>query len=188
MVHKGTVTLETERLILRRFVIDDLIPMYFNCLNDKEVWKWTGYHVMNCIEDVVNNEKLFTEKWLGAYQNPDHYNWSIVLKSSGEPVGRLRGMHPDDRVSQVELTYEIGRRWWNQGYTTEAVKKVIDFFFREVGFNRIYAVHASGNPASGRVMQKCGMVYEGTLRQAHKCNNGLFDDVRYSILAEEYFR
>ncbi|HIS69297.1 MAG TPA: GNAT family N-acetyltransferase [Candidatus Gallacutalibacter stercoravium] len=71
---------------------------------------------------------------------------------------------------------------------TEATKKVIAFFFGAVGFNRVYARHASGNPASGRVMQKCSMVYEGTLRQALWCNNGIFDEIRYSILKEEYRR
>ena len=55
-----------------------------------------------------------------------------------------------------------------------------------IGLNRIYANHASDNPASGKVMQKCGMTYEGTMRQALKCNNGLFDKVNYAILADEY--
>lgn len=69
---------------------------------------------------------------------------------------------------------------------TEAVKVVIDYFFNQVGFNRIYAYHANENPASGKVMKKCGMTYEGTLRQAGKCNYGLIDMVCYSILSNEY--
>ena len=186
MTHMGTVTLETERLILRRFIIDDMEPAFLNFWSDHEVWKWTRYAPMKCVEDVKNNANMFTENWLGAYERPDRYSWAITLKSTGEVIGRYFGMHPDDELSQVELAYELGRRWWNNGYMTEATKKVIDFFLRDVGLNRVYAVHASGNPASGRVMQKCGMVYEGTLRQAHKCNDGIFDEVRYSILAEEY--
>lgn len=96
-------------------------------------------------------------------------------------------MNPDEDISQIELAYELGRHWWGQGLMTEAVKAVIDFFFNEVGFNRIYADFASENLASGKVMQKCGMTYEGTMRQALKCNNGLFDKVNYAILAKEYF-
>jgi len=98
------------------------------------------------------------------------------------------GMYPDDRVCQVELAYELGRNWWNQGLTTEAVKKVIDFFFCSVGFRRVHAAHAHENPASGKIMQKCGMTYEGTMRQAIKCNNGFFDKVNYAILADDYFK
>lgn len=71
---------------------------------------------------------------------------------------------------------------------TEAVKKLIDFFFNSVGFNRVSASHAHENPASGKVMQKSGMIYEGTMRQATKCNNGMFDKVNYAILSEDYFK
>ena len=185
--HKGTVALETERLILRRFVMDDLEPYYKNCLSDHEVWKWSTYCPMNCIEDAVNVEKQFTEKWFAQYDNPNFYNWAIELKESGEVIGRIRGMNPDDKVSQVEFAYEIGRKWWNKGLMTEAVKKAIDFFFNSVGFNRVYSSHAHENPASGRVMQKCGMIYEGIMRQAVNCNNGMFDKVNYAILADDYF-
>lgn len=65
---------------------------------------------------------------------------------------------------------------------------VIGFFLCEVGFNRIYADHAYENPASGKVMQKCGMVYEGTAHQVCKCNNGMFDAVKYAILAKDFDR
>lgn len=188
MTHKGTIMLETERLILRRFTIEDLEQIYYNCWRDFEVWKWTSYKPMNCIEDVINVAEMFTDKWLGAYERLNRYSWAIQLKGSGEVIARIFGMHPDDYVSQIELAYELGRKWWNQGLMTEAVKAVIEFLFNEVGFDRIHANHASENPASGKVMQKCGMTYEGTMKQACKCNNGLFDKVNYAILADEYFK
>jgi ribosomal-protein-alanine N-acetyltransferase len=188
MTHKGTIILETERLILRRFTLEDLEQIYYNCWSDEEVWKWTNYKPMNSTQDVKNNARMFTEEWLGAYDNPNRYSWAIQLKNSGEVIGRFFGMHPDDQISQIELAYELGRNWWNQGFMTEAVKVVIDFFFNDIGFNRIYANHAIDNPASGKVMRKCGMTYEGTMRQACKCNYGLFDKVNYAILAEEYIK
>lgn len=187
MIHKGTVRLETERLILRRFTMVDLEQIYYNCWSDPEIWKWTSYKPMNCLEDVINIAEMFTDKWLGAYDRPNRYSWAIQFKATGEVIGRLFGMHPDDSVSQIELAYELGQKWWNQGLMTEAVKAAIDFFFNEVGFNRIHANHASANPASGRVMQKCNMIYEGTRRQALKCNNGIFDEVWYAILAEDFY-
>ena len=187
MTHKGTVTLETERLVLRRFTINDLEQIFYNCWSDPEVWKWTNYKPMRCVEDVIHVAEMFTDGWLGAYDKPNRYSWAIQLKSSGEVIGRFSGF-PDDQIKQVWLAYELGRNWWNQGLMTEAAKRVIDFFFTEVGFNRIYADHAHENPASGKVMQKCGMVYEGTMRQALKCNDGLFDKINYAILAEEYFK
>lgn len=188
MTHKGTVMIETERLSLRRFTMEDLEQIFINCWSDLEVTKWLRYKPMQCVEDVINNAEMFTDKWLGAYDRPNRYSWAIQLKASGEVIGRFFGMHPDDDISQIELAYELGRDWWNQGLMTEAVKAIIDFFFNEVGLNRIYANHASENPASGKVMQKCGMTYEGTMRQALKCNNGLFDKVNYAILADDYFK
>lgn len=186
MDHKGTVMLETNRLILRRFAPDDIDQIYNNCWSDYEVWKWTNYAPMKSIDDVKNAAQMFTEEWLNAYERPNRYSWAIQLKSTNEVVGRFFGMHPDDRIEQIELAYEIGRSWWNQGLMTEAVRAVIDFFFHEVGFNRIYAYHASENPASGKVMKKCGMTCEGILRQAGRCNYGMIDMVYYSILADEY--
>jgi len=70
MTHKGTVTLETERLILRRYVRTDLEPMFRNCWSDPEVWRWTSYDPMDSIEDVLTLNNIFTEFWFGKYRNP----------------------------------------------------------------------------------------------------------------------
>ena len=187
MTHKGTVYLETSRLILRRFRKEDLEQIYYNCWSDMEVWKWTNYAPMSCIADVITNANMFTNNWLDAYEKSNRYSWAIQLKETGEVIGRYFGMHPDDELRQVELACEIGRSWWNQGLMTEATKRVIEFFFREVGMNRIYAWHANENPASGKMQEKAGMKWEGILRQGCKCNNGIFDKVMYAILAEDYF-
>ena len=189
MTHKGTVTLETERLILRRFIISDLEPMFHNVWSNYDVWKWSNYEPMNSIEDVLHLNNIFTDYWFAKYDNLDYYNWAIQLKSTDEVIGRVRGSwlnKMDERIKQIELAYELGENWWKQGLMTEAVKRVIGFFFNEIGYNRIYAGHASENPASGKVMQKCGMAYEGTLRQGCIQHNSLFDEVRYAILAEDY--
>ena len=63
---------------------------------------------------------------------------------------------------------------------------MLRFFFEDVGFFRVHAYHADQNPASGRVMQKCGMRYEGIMRKACVCNGGRFDQVNYALLREEY--
>lgn len=186
MTHKGTVTLETERLILRRFVPEDLEQIFYNCWSDYDVWKWTNYAPLNSIEDVIRAD-MFTEGWLGAYRHSKRYSWAIQLKETGEVIGRYSGMHPDDALKEIELACEIGRAWWNQGLMTEATMRVIRFFFEEVGLNRIFAWNASENPASGKMQKKAGMKLEGTLRQGCKCNGGIFDKDIHAILAEDYF-
>ena len=88
----------------------------------------------------------------------------------------------------VEIGYNIGSLWWDKGYTTEALKKVIEFLFNEVDVDTICARHLVKNPASGKVMQKAGLKLEGILRQREICNytNTLMDVAYYSILKDEY--
>ena len=74
MTHKGTVPLETERLILRRFIESDLESMFYNVWNNYDVWKWTTYEPMNSIDDVLTLNKIFTEKWFARYEQSDYYN------------------------------------------------------------------------------------------------------------------
>ena len=140
---------------------------------------------MKSPQEVITRAGMFTDKWLGAYERPNRYSWAIVLKSTGEVIGRVFGMNPNDGLRQIELTYELGRKWWRKGLMTEAVKAVIDFFFNNVGFSRIYANHADKNLASGKVMQKCGMKFEGTEKMACKCNNGILDKCNYAIHATD---
>lgn len=188
MNNLGTVTLETERLILRRFVLSDLQNMYDNCFSDYDVWKWTNYKKMDSIDDVMIKGDMFTPKWFEAYNKPTRYSWAIVYKETGEVIGRMFGMHLDCDIKEIELTYELGKKWWNKGIMTETVKKVIKFFFDEVDLNRIYAYHTNENLASGRVMQKAGMIFEGVLRQGCICNKGIYDKIIYGILKSDYLK
>lgn len=186
MQHKGTVTLETPRLILRRFVMDDLEPMFEHCWSRREVWQWTNYAPMETLGDVITRANMFTPRWLGAYEDLKRYSWAIHSKADGHAIGRLFGMHPSDE--DVELAYELSPAWWNRGLMTEAVRPALDFFLREVGLHRVHAWHAGPNPSSGRVMQKCGMRYTGTLPGGCTCNAGTFDRVDYELLSEEYLK
>lgn len=91
----------------------------------------------------------------------------------------------DDRIGKAEIGYCIGRKWWHRGIMSEALKAVIDFLFDEVSYQRIEARHDTRNPHSGAVMQKCGMKYEGTLRQSDWNNQGVCDACWYASLKNE---
>lgn len=181
MEHKGTIQIETEHLLLRRFRPDDLMDIYENCWADPDVWKFTSYEPMKCVEDVVNKAGMFTKKWFDAYERPNRYSWAIELKKTGKPIGRMFGMHPDDKEQSVELAYELGKAWWNQGLMTEAVRAVIDFFLDDVGMQQIYASVSSDNPASGKVLQKAGMRYQAVHAQTMKDNHGISDEIVYAV-------
>lgn len=182
MNHLGTKTIETERLILRPFTLEDAPVMFRNWAADPEV---TRYMTWPAHESVEVSHRVIGD-WVGHYAEPDYYQWAIVLKELGEPIGSIATVKVDETAQFVEIGYCIGRQWWRKGITSEALKALIAFFFGEVGVNRIQARHDPRNPNSGAVMRKCGMTYEGTLRQADKNNQGVCDTAVYAILREEY--
>ena len=123
--------------------------------------------------------------WISHYGADDFYQWAIVPKDLRQPIGSISVVEKNDRVGRVEIGYCIGRNWWHQGYTSEALQALLDFFFDEVGVNRVETRHDSRNPHSGGVMRKCGMHCEGVLRQSDWNNQGICDAVWYGILASE---
>ena len=181
MKHLGTVTLETDRLILRRFRLDDAMDMYQNWASDPEVTRfltWPTY-------ETPETADMILKVWNDHYQKPDFYQWAIEMKEIGQPIGSISVVHLNDQVTSAEIGYCIGRTWWHQGIMSEALARVIRFLFDEVGMNRVEAKHDVNNPNSGKVMQKCGMTFEGVHRQADRNNQGLCDVACYAILKNE---
>ena len=181
--HKGTKTIETDRLILRQFTMEDAEPMFRNWANDDEVTK----HLTWPTHSDVEVTKMVLSDWTSHYAEPDFYNWAIVLKENGpEPIGNISVVRITEKTHCAAMGYCMSRSHWRKGVMPEALKAVVDFLFSEVGFNRIEAEHAAENPASGRVMEKAGLRYEGTLRQSGRSNQGIIDVVWRAILREDW--
>lgn len=181
--HTGTVRLETERLILRPTAITDAKQVYNNWASDPEVTKYLFWQPHTGIE--VTKNVLFD--WDKKYESPDFYHWGIVRKEGGQIIGAGGALGIDEKHYSTELGYCMGRAYWGKGYMTEAVTAVIAYLFNNVGLNRIAAGHDIDNIASGRVMQKCGMTFEGIQRQAHYCTRrGYYDSARYAILRSDF--
>ena len=181
--HKGTVTLETDRLILRRFTPEDAEDMFNNWANDSEVTKYLSWWPHSSI-DVT---RQIIQMWVNEYSKDTTYNWGIELKEIGQVIGSIGVNDLYDKDRRCEIGYCISKAYWNKGITTEALKEVIRFLFLEVGVNRIQAKHDVLNPGSGRVMEKAGMKYEGTYRQYMVRKDGTFGDIKmYAVLKGEY--
>lgn len=182
MTHQGTIRMETERLILRKFKMEDVGIMFRNWASDNEVTKYLTWPTHTGV-DVTHR---VVEEWVKKYSNPDFYNWAIVLKEIGEPIGSISVVKYDEKIASATIGWCMGKKWWGQRLMPEAGRAVLKYLFEEVEFNRIAAKHDKNNPRSGRVMQKIGMVCEGTLRSSGKNNQGIIDEVYYSVLKEEY--
>lgn len=182
MKHQGTKTIETERLLLRKFQLDDAAAMFRNWQSDDKVTKFLRWPTAT---DISQTHEVLHE-WTQGYENPDFYQWAIVLKELGEPIGSISVVGKNEKLDMVHIGYCIGSQWWRRGITTEAFKALIPFFFQEVGVNRIESQHDPNNPNSGKVMEKCGLTYEGTLRQGDWNNQGIADACVYSLLKSQW--
>lgn len=153
----GTVMLRTKRLTLRRFERGDADAMYKNWGADpavSEKLQWERHASPEESENLIAG-------WCAQYQYEDYYNWAIEYE--GDAVGNVAVHALSEKHMRAELGYCLGSRFWGRGIMTEAVGAVIAHLICEVGLNCICAMHRTDNPASGRVMAKCGMKPCGVL-------------------------
>ena len=134
-------------------------------------------------------EDGMAEKWIGTHSN--NFNEDRLLELAIEHkedkylIGAI-SIGLNKKYNHGELAYWIGKKYKNNGYCTEAAKGMVTYAFEEMKLNRIFARHLGKNPASGKVMSKLGMKYEGTLRQ-HVIKWGKYEDlVYYGLLKDEY--
>ena len=181
MNHVGTLPIETDRLLLRRAEMKDAEAMYRNWTSDDEVTKYLTWPTHASVEVT----KGFIEYLLNSYEDPKSYSWVIEPKDAQEPVGMISVVDMNEAADSVHIGYCLSRSRWGLGIMTEALSAVINFAFNVLGAQRVEARHDPRNPASGAVMRKCGMVYEGTHRRADRNNQGLCDAAYYGVLADD---
>ena len=173
--------LKTQRLLLRPFSPDDADDVT-RLANDRDI-------AANTRNIPYPYMKPVAERWIAdlseRYRNGTEVTFAITHTQEHYLIGAISLMlKPVDE--RAELGYWIGRPYWNNGYATEAARVVVQFGFEELRLNRIYAQHLKRNPASGRILQKIGMKYEGCLRQ-HIKKWGAFEDIMYyGILKSEF--
>lgn len=184
MNHLGTKRIETERLILRKFTMDDAEDMYNNWAGDDDVTKFLTWPTHSNVDSSI----CVIGMWEKEYDSPDNYQWCIEFKEIGEAIGSISVVSLNEKTNAVEVGYCIGKKFWGQGITSEAFRALIAFFFEEMQVNRVESRHDSRNPASGKVMLKCGLLKEGMKRQADINNSGICDAVFYGLLKDDWNR
>ena len=180
MNHVGTQRIETGRLILRRYALEDAQQIYDHWASDDEVTKYLTWPTHSSVEVT----KAVLADWVPRYARPDIYHWGLELRETGELFGDIAVVHMIEPLAEAELGWCMGRTWWGKGYMPEAAEAVLKVLF-DVGFNRVCATHDVNNPKSGRVMQKIGMTFEGIARQGGRNNQGFVDMARYAVLKSD---
>lgn len=171
LTHQGTQTIQTARLTLRRFTVDDVNSMFDHYVNDPQVTRFLSWQPHG---DIAVTQAL-VQDWCRNYEKDDCYHWAIEYEN--KVIGGISVVRHDDVNEHAEIGYCIGSAFWGKGLMTEAARTVLDFLLERVNFHRVVICHAPQNPASGRVAQKCGLTYEGTLREACKTSLGEYLDL-----------
>jgi len=175
ILHKNP-TLETQRLLLRKFSGDDAYDL-FEWGSDPEVLKTLVWNGISTIDEAHDNIFNFYLSRPGIF--------AIQVKESGKCIGCL-DIRIDSDNEKTSFGYVLNRNFWGKGYMTEALRAVLEFCFVKLEINRVEANHYITNPASGKVMEKAGMKKEGITRQSVKVKGVLHDCVLYGILREEW--
>ena len=181
LCHCGTQPLETRRLILRPFAVEDAEAMFRNWACSEAVTRYLTWPAHSSAEGT----RGLLKSWVERYQDPAYYQWGIALKPENEVIGSISVVHLSEKTAAAELGWCLGENWWGQGIMPEAALAVRDYLFDRAGFHRIEAMHDANNPRSGRVMQKIGMRKEGVMRCCGRNNQGICDLVLYAILRED---
>ena len=178
----GTQTLQTDRLILRRFVESDTEAMFENWASSAENLTYVTWGPHLNVEQTRNSIR----NWVTSYTNPNYYKWAICLKENPEQaIGDISIVAMDKNDSSCEIGYILGKNYWGRGMMTEALKAVLDFCFTQAGFQKVRARYASLNPASGRVMEKAGMSYLKTIANGVERKDYVADLIYYQISRED---
>ena len=177
----GTQTIETERMILRKFSVEDADDMFENWASDPEVTKFLTWTVHSS----VDISRTILTDWVTHYEDGGYFNWAMEYKETGRVIGNISVVKLNENIDGADMGYCMSSKYWGQELMPEALRAVMDYLFDEVGLNRIAACHDVNNPKSGRVMEKAGMKLEGIWRAAGKNNQGICDEVWHAMIRSD---
>lgn len=153
--------LETDRLILRKMKVSDYADMYEYAKRD-DVTKYLLWR--------SHPDARYTRDYLGyvqsQYRAGEFFDWAVIHRDSNKMIGTCGFAKLDYENNSAEIGYVINPAFWRRGYATEAVQRVVEYGFTELNLHRLEARYIVGNEVSRRVMEKCGMVFEGIHRSS----------------------
>ena len=176
-----TPILETERLFLRKFRMEDAADVFAYC-SDPETARYVTWDAHRTEAD----SRRFLEWVLNRYQAGEAGDWAIMDRQNGRIIGSIGIVNIETAHRCCEIGYVIGRPYWGHGYTAEALERLVRFLFEECGMNRIQAKCCQENHGSARVLEKAGFQYEGLLRERMFMKNRFWDLMVYSLLDREW--
>jgi RimJ/RimL family protein N-acetyltransferase len=173
----------TERLILRPFKQSDAEQVQL-LANHEKISLTTNLPYPYTLEMA----KGWIQTHKPRFQDRKDATYAITLKKTGEIVGTISLMDISEKSSHARIGFWVGVPYWNNGYCTEAGRAILEYGFKERNLNRIYTGYMKSNLASGRVLEKLGMKYEGTQREQITMLGEYEDLVLVGLLRKEWVK
>ncbi len=160
-----TPTLYSDRLILRPFQAKDLVPAYQIWFSQPDVAKYMFWKR----HDSLQETQAWLSEELSSVKDADWYRFAVENHVTHQLLGTIL-LYYEEELSEWEIAYCFGRCYWNQGFATESLNRVITFAKESLHLEKIVARYATENTASGRVLEKLGFCFEKSI--AYYCNGG----------------
>ena len=178
-------TVDCGEFYVRAIKIEDAADMFEYASDDETTEKlsWPSH------QTIEMTQKSISENFLSRPERGMPNAYAIVFKENERMIGTCDFWNVDFKNSCGEIGYVINKEYWGRGITTRALKELIKFGFEHLELDRVQITHATDNPASQRVIEKCDFRFEGITRHSEKRKTGKFIDHKiYSILKDEYFK
>ena len=173
--------LETERFVLRQITQNNSVDI-FKYFSLDEV---TRFYDVESFTNIKQAEELI-QRWNERFERSQAIRWGITLKSLNRVIGTC-GFHGWKKNHyKAEIGYELAPEYWRQGFMTEAIEKIIEYGFNDLGLNRIEAFVEPENVGSRTVLEKVGFREEGLLKEHYFWRNRFVDNVIYAFLKKDY--
>ena len=175
-------TLQTERLLLRPLQERDAERISM-IADDAELVRYMSdslphpYTVVHAVAFIAASHR--------DYREQEDIEFAITLREDESLIG-LVGMDLNTKDDHVTLGYWIGKPWWGRGYMSEAVREIVRYSFEELELHRVASHHFHPNTASGKVLQKAGLKYEGRRKEHYKKGDRFFDIIDYGVVRSEW--
>lgn len=173
--------LTTPRLVLRRLKKTDYRDMY-EYARDHLVTEFLTWHV----HPSENYTLRYITYVLPKYRSGEFRDWAVVFKENNKMIGTCGFTSLDFSHNSGEIGYVLNREYWGQGLAAEAIRAVLQVGFLDLNLHRIEAKYIEGNERSRRVMEKCGMTFEGLQRESMLIKENYRTIGVCSILRSEY--